>query len=619
MLQSLRDGAQSKIIKFCLFGLLALAGLGLVMSDIGGFFRGNTAPTVAFEIDGDPYSTMELDRRVTQILQTQGLGLEQAFNMGLVDQIIDSEINTRLLKKEGIDLGVRVSDAIVAEDTRTLIDSVLGTYGSKGATRESIFFNFIQNLGMSEQQYVYAKKAEITSNLLTDALTKTNSTPEIIGKFLNAYENEKRVAETSLIKSDTIPAPTAEQLEAFYESSKEVHRKPEYRNFSVAVLKYDDVRDGISISDEMLKKEYEDNIDAYTNPEVRTLVQAHADDEETAKKIYEAAKKDGDIKKAILAVKSNDDGFLPSSDFTKAQLPQDIGTAAFAAKVGEVSAPVKSDLGWFVMKVEKSIPAKSKPLSEVSKDLKKELQDAAAADALYKIANQFEDGVASGTSLKDMAKELNIPVVEYSSITAIGKSKDGKNFGGTNDVLKAAFETFENETSHMIENNNGDVSFVSVDKIEESFIPALADIKSKVEDDYIKLEKLKSSREKAEKVIADLKAGKKPVEFKTHSAVSRESQGVDGLDAVAVSSLFQIENKGEYITIPQGTDHLVIGLKEIKMDLKTASNEEKSSLDMEFRNDLMAQYFNELRKQSNVKVTEDISRTIFKPRFEQEQ
>jgi peptidyl-prolyl cis-trans isomerase C len=109
--------------------------------------------------------------------------------------------------------------------------------------------------------------------------------------------------------------------------------------------------------------------------------------EEEAKKIEEQLKKGADF--AELAKKeSKDPGASDGGDlgfFTKDQMVPEFSAAAFALEPGKISAPVKSQFGWHIIKVEEKRPRKPPEFAQVKAQIENFVTRKAQADYVAKL------------------------------------------------------------------------------------------------------------------------------------------------------------------------------------------------------------------------------------------
>lgn len=118
ILRSMRSGFFSKAF----LGLLVLGGASLVFTDWNGMFRGGGInKTDVAKIDGTPIKISEFSNRVNHVIRNQQIDAATAYKVGLIDNILSSEIYDIQMKKNALDLGIRVEDRIVAEQIKQLI------------------------------------------------------------------------------------------------------------------------------------------------------------------------------------------------------------------------------------------------------------------------------------------------------------------------------------------------------------------------------------------------------------------------------------------------------------------------------------------------------------------
>jgi peptidyl-prolyl cis-trans isomerase C len=135
------------------------------------------------------------------------------------------------------------------------------------------------------------------------------------------------------------------------------------------------ILDKVKVSPEEVAKNYEDNKDKYKAEEEIKASHILVDTEEEAKKIKERLDKGEDFaevakasSKCPSASRGGDLGF-----FGKGRMVPEFEKAAYALKEGEVSAPVKTQFGWHIIKVTGRHEAKQKPLDEVKAEVEQKL------------------------------------------------------------------------------------------------------------------------------------------------------------------------------------------------------------------------------------------------------
>ena len=116
MLQKLSDGAKGGISKFILVGFLFMAVLGLVLTDVGGFFRDGVSSTSVAEVGSEDIPYNEFDRYLRGSLARQQMSAQDAYQTGQLDVILDRYAQNIVFTQASQNLGIRTSDAAVAKE-----------------------------------------------------------------------------------------------------------------------------------------------------------------------------------------------------------------------------------------------------------------------------------------------------------------------------------------------------------------------------------------------------------------------------------------------------------------------------------------------------------------------
>jgi peptidyl-prolyl cis-trans isomerase D len=452
MLQQMRTGAKSGIIKFILFGMLIMATLGLVLMDVQGMFRGSTgSKTIVATVAGEKITIMEFDRLYQNQLRRDGVSPVDAWRQGLPQASLQQEVNSRLMARATRDMGLLVDDATAAREIKKILQPM--TKG--GLSEEQALQRVLGNVGISEGMLVRTVKDQIARESLLSAIAGGVAVPEQMVNDAMRYRHEERRGEYfTLTAADAgdIPAPSDDELKKFYDQSAVMYMQPETRSFAVLVLN----RKSLGLpdapkapTDAEIKAYYDANADEFKASAGREITQVIVKDEDIANDIFDAAKTGGDLKKAAAEAKQKTSG----GTFTDTGLPEELA-GVFKAKDGDILAPVQSALGWHVVKVEKTVEAKQKPLDAVRKQIAAKLAAANSADALYDRANEIDDMIAGGKSLSDIAEQFNVRETVFDSLTATAKPQSNS-IPAFDKVLQAAFALDEGEASSLIETPDG--------------------------------------------------------------------------------------------------------------------------------------------------------------------
>lgn len=514
MLQSMREGTHSHIIKFVLFSFLLLAVFGLVLMDVGGFFRrGGFQPTTIATIGGEAISAAPFDRQVRRILSRQGMTPAMAMQFGYIDQILNSEIRQRLLARAAADFGIRIPEAAIAAQLRKLIEPMI----TDGSTPQQALDRVLTGQGMSEKEFVRALSGEMTATILRSPLQAGSSiVPDEIARATYAYDNEKRGLKGFLLRHDKmsgIPDPTEEEIAAKYENSKDFYAIPERRDLSVAVLSAEALKEKIEIPDEDIRREYEQNADLYARPETRLIEQALVKDETQAKSILERTAKGKSLKDSVRDVTKKTDAWQAEQSFEQDGLIKEIAEAAFAAKEGETIGPIQTPLGWHVLAVKKIVPPHDQSLDEVKDKIRADLLQQRTMDRMYEAATAIDDRLAGGGTLEDAASEMNMTVSKIPSMDRNGLDKDGKSpldeafKSDSAAILETGFSLGQGESAPVIELSDGRYALIRADAVQpESFKP-LDEVRDEIKKSWLEEARAAAAATKAQEALKALREG----------------------------------------------------------------------------------------------------------------
>ncbi len=397
VMRAMRQGAMGGVLKIILFGLMTLAVGGMVFMDIGGFFSGGgVSRTDVARVGREKISLPAFDRNVQRTLGQIGISSAEAYKAGYVNQILNSEIQGRVMGRAAHDIGLSVGERRVAEEIRTLLGPMVGP----GQDAKLVLNQILMNQGMSEAELARSIGQDITLKLLSETISGgfAETSPSIV-RDLYAFENETRdIVFIAYPESEVKPtnAPDEAQLKQVYEATKEVYATPEFRTLQLVTLDSSALEKTITIDEQEIRDAYDDSIDLYTEKEQRTLEQTLFEKEEDAKAVADKAKSGGGLQAAVKAVTKRDTDYLGEKAFETDSIPAELKTQAAAAKPGDIIGPVKTAIGWQVAAVKGITPAKTKPFESVKKEIRDELLNNKIIDQQYTLSGEIEDLMACG-------------------------------------------------------------------------------------------------------------------------------------------------------------------------------------------------------------------------------
>lgn len=484
LLHYMRKGAKTGLIRYTLFGLLMLAAGGMVFMDVGGFFRGGVQRGDVARVGSEGIGLSSFDRMLRTVLAQQGIGPQDAWKFGVVQQVLGMEIRETLVSRAAADMGLQIGEPAVAARIAEFVKPM----AQDGATPQQALDRLLQMQGMSEAQFVSAIRRDMTADLIRDGFASgVTAVPEAVARDLYAYETEERsVAVVFLPDSDPgkpVPAPTQADLEGLYKASSALYTVPERRTLTIAWIDPEAARKGIVVSDEDLKKVYETNKDAYAVPEMRAFSQVLVSSEKDAAAIAAKVKGGAALDKAAVQVTGKKDTYRPAQDFAREGLPAPLADPVFKAREKDVIGPVQTPLGWHVLALEAIRPPRTKGFDEVRQDLLNEETDARAAEKLSDLSDALDDRLAGGATLEETAKDFPIILKTQEAVDSQGLKADGQAGLSAFEsdralLLETAFDLMEGETSAVVALSDGRHALVRVDAVALERIKPLEDVRA---------------------------------------------------------------------------------------------------------------------------------------------
>jgi peptidyl-prolyl cis-trans isomerase D len=475
-------------------------------------------------------------------------------------------------------------------------------------------------------------RREIGSSELFGTVRTDGIGPKSLRDDIFKMESEKRVGETVYVPDSIIvdvPKPTAEQLGSYFDANKARFQIPEYRAFSYVLLSVNDVIGQVSVTADQVKQDYDARAAEFGSPEKRDVDQAMADSEDKARAIIAAVKEGKSLEDAAKQVTGSADGVIKLGLIQKKDLPSGaLADGIFSLPEGVAAEPIKSPLGWHVVRINKIEPGKVTPFDEVKAKLENDLKAQAAPDLLVKLANDFDREIGKGQSMSEAAKALGLKVETVENVDSRGLDPSGKQIvtgPAAAEIVQAAFATREGSDSDLLETPKGEYFIVHTDRITPSRTPALSEVEPKVLQAWEAEQRRKLADQKVKEAVdkanagGDLAAIAKDlgVEVRTTKLVTRfDSDGGNYLSQPVTQAMFKLPvGKSQAVRTADG--NVIVRTKEIQAaDLakeKDLLDRFGTQLDTMIANDLVGQLLAALRAKYGVRVNEQVFQAAFQP------
>ncbi len=510
-MKSLRDGASGGILKYLLFGLLGMAVGGLALS--GSFATGGAGSNDVASVGNKVINIREFDNALRRSISRYNISVQQAYKLGLAEDVLTGEIRAYFLLNESENLGLEIGKDQIAKR----IAQVIKPYAQEGQSLQDTLKLLLRRQGMSEKSFIASIKKEMAGEIITKAIRDSFAPKtDLLAKDLYIFQEQTRDIDIIIFPDNeinTLEPATEEQLTRLYNAVKSNKYKiPEYRKVDVAAFNIETMDIAFETTAEEVQQYYEENIKTYAVGEQLLLSQALVQEEKIATDIYALTEKGHTLKDAVIKVMGKDDKFLEKVPFDETVMLPELNKALESREVGKIISPIKTALGYHVVKLVDIIPPTTRPLSNVKFSIEKELIEAKKSDYLYDISNEFDELLSDGLSFEDIAKEIDIKLSSIDFVDSKGLNKEGNssfNEYSEEDKSLAAETIFELESdapSSMQEFGDKFIAFSLTEKEDATFKP-YEEVNAELAAQFMADQQRVENQQKVRKYLAELTTG----------------------------------------------------------------------------------------------------------------
>ncbi|MHA1536392.1 MAG: SurA N-terminal domain-containing protein, partial [Alphaproteobacteria bacterium] len=630
-LQGMRNSAKSWVM-LLLFGLLILSfGLWGIGDVFRTGVRGNE--TVA-EVGGIEISVDEYRRELRSTLQTQGrrlgitLNMTQARALGIDRRVLSQMIEERVIGQGASGIGIVISQDLVARDIQKN-PNFKNQFDQFDRTR---FIRLLANNGLSEAGYVALRQGELARLQLAQAVAASRRMPRMMLERFYHYQNDKRVAEILFIADASIkrlPRPSPAQLAAYHKKNARAFTAPELRAITAIILTPEAVAGEVLVNDDDLRKAYAERKAEFVTAEKREVEQMLLTSEADARKAHAALVGGDSFEKVAREIAGQKAGGLALGTFAKSELKTRMAAlaeAAFKVEIGKFSAPVKSALGWHILRVTKIVGAQTKGFDSVKAQIRLAIQKDRAGDLLVKLSNQIEDALGAGSSLEEVARRLNLKAVKFAGLDRRGNDIDAKKVKGlpkTREFLTRAFAIDLDEDSGVVESEQGTVFILRVDKITKPALRPLASVRAKVAAAWEAGQRREAARKKAKALLEKANGGESlaslakaaGTQVRTTGPFTRTGRKAGkNVSGGLITKVFKARVSAT-VMARSGNGYALARLKDIRPASpggdKAGMDAVRKALTDAINADLLASYTTALKERYTVEINRDVIRQIF--------
>lgn len=593
-------------------------------------FISNTAEPPLAKVAGATISaqefTSDFQRELFRLQQQYGpeFTSEKAREMGFDREVLRQMLVGVMFDHETGKLSLTTADATIAQ----FIRENPSYHDTLGQFDRNIFQRALNDNGFTEKEYLRRARMDMTRRQLIAAISAGVAAPRKLSETLYFLREEQRIAELLIIPQDAtgkLPEPTDAELEAFHKANEALFTAPETRDVSYLRMRPEDLVDSITPTQNELREQYDARLAEFTVVGLRNLQQFVLPDEAAAKAASDKIKGGADFVKVAMQASGLSEKELELTEVTKDLLPAEISEAVFALKEREISEPLKSGLGWHLVKITAVRQERVQPFEEVRSKIARDVAFSRAIDMLVERTNQFEDARAGGASLEDSAKEFNLQMHKIVGIDRNGNGPDGKpvqDRPADPQFLADIFDTDSGSEGDLRESQEGGYFVLRVDAVTPSAVRPLVDVRGDVRAAW----RAKQTGEKLDQLAGDLlkqaQAGKtlaelaKPLKLKVTASPAFSRSYTDERMSVALTGKLFSSRVGDSVSEPAPNGGYVVArLQEIKLPAIDKAGEPVAKLSRDLvknlSEELLAQYQSVLERRYDVTINQQRLVSLF--------
>ncbi len=459
--QKSKPKSKHNIFVWILMGLLIL---GLAGFGIDGFLgqRVRSIGSVGGqEISVDTYArALQQEIRGVQQQTGQALSFAQLEQMG-----VDQMVRARLVAQAALDAEAERIGISLGDENVTRAISEIGAFRGPGGEFDREAYRFaLQNVNMSPREFEDELRRETARGILQAATAGAVETPANLRDVLVAHYATRHSFAVFTLTEDMLDTPVEEpseaQIEAYYEANLERFTAPETRHITYAYVTPPMLYDEIAIEDEALRTLYDQRLPDFVQPE-RRMVERLVFPDDAAAEAAMARLEEGEVEfEDLVAERGLDLEDTDMGDVTQGDLGT-AGDAVFALdEPGEVTGPHPSPVGPAVFRMNAVLSAQEVTFEEARPELHDELAADRARRMIADDFDLFEDLLAGGATLEDLAAETPM---ELGQIDWAQGSDDG--IAAYSEFRAAARDAGEGDFPEIIGLSDGGLFALRLDSI----------------------------------------------------------------------------------------------------------------------------------------------------------
>ncbi len=441
MLQELRDkstGMVAKIIIGFIIVIFALFGTEALFQNYG-------SANKAIAVNGDKITEDDIARgiqnRKQQIISRYGdsVPAEYLTDEKLRQPVVEGLIQRALLSQAAKKGGLAANTAAIHKE---IVSAPV--FQQDGVFNQDRFVQLLRNQGLTPAKYQKALAEDTVINQLQFAIANSSFVTPAELKNIIGLSFQSRDFNYFVIPAESVEKTVVvedKDIKANYDANSATYTTPEQVAVDYIELSIGELTKSITVTDDQIQKQFEQNTKAFlakTERQAAHILFEGADAQKRADEVKAKIAAGEDFAKLASEFSADsgsknqggDLGFSAGDSF-----PAEFESALAKLKVGEVSAPVKTEAGVHIIKLISERGSKPPTLEESKASIADQLKRAEAEAQFGVKLEKLKDLAYNADNLGEVAKELGLTAVN----TGLFTKTNGKDLAANTSFVSAAF------------------------------------------------------------------------------------------------------------------------------------------------------------------------------------
>ena len=539
--------------------------------------------------------------------------------LDLKNRVLDQLINNYIIELEAKKMGVRITNEDLQESIRKLPG-----FTTNGAFDMDKYNQVLSYLRVTPSEFEDQQKNEMIRQRLRDIITD------------NVFISKKEIEAAYHQKEDALDLNficfTPDQfksgikvdeavIKAWYESHKESYKVPPKTKISYIMFETAKYAQTVTISEKDKKDYYNDHLSEYTIPArvhgrqiliiapMKAAEKIIKEKEKDAQKIVDEAKKGTDF--AELAKKFSQDPMTAKKGgdlgmVEKDKLPEGLGDTLLLMKPGEIKGPLRTSMGFRIVKLDAKEDEKIRPFEEVAPEITEKLTARVAKDKSYTESQNafsaiFEDpkaDIAAYSKKKGLELKEFGPFAESEQIAIPMGAK----------VTKDAASRQEGDLGDIVDTGSGYMVYKVTGRI-NARIPGLNEIRERVTSDATREKSIEAAKNYASQLTAKGTSAINAMPHETTGIFKRSEASIpklgsdaklkDDLDSLNIPKSYSIDGKSCVVWLNKFIKADPSGLKPGK------ANSSKADLLRKEKEAVFEDFIKSAKKKHKIEIVQD--------------